>query len=97
MGAHEGPKDGAVSTKRKKIGRQKFMKTVDNWAGRAQGMVCSTCVYFVAKKAIATTEGGDTLRGSIGRCRRRCPTMNGFPVVYDTDWCGDHKVDENKI
>jgi hypothetical protein len=22
--------------------------------------------------------------------------MNGFPVVYETDWCGDHKLDESK-
>lgn len=30
----------------------------------------------------------------IGRCRRRAPTMNGFPVMFPTDWCGDHKLDE---
>lgn len=23
--------------------------------------------------------------------------MAGFPVVFDTDWCGDHKLDETKI
>ena len=33
----------------------------------------------------------------IGRCRKRSPTMNGYPVVYPNDWCGDHKVDENKL
>jgi hypothetical protein len=33
----------------------------------------------------------------LGRCRRRCPTMNGYPVVFSNDWCGDHKLDENKI
>jgi hypothetical protein len=32
----------------------------------------------------------------IGRCRRHAPTMNGYPVVYDMDWCGDHKLDETK-
>jgi len=21
--------------------------------------------------------------------------MSGYPVVFDTDWCGDHKLDEN--
>ena len=33
----------------------------------------------------------------VGRCRRHAPTMNGYPVVYITDWCGDHKIDEEKI
>lgn len=26
------------------------------------------------------------------RCRRNAPTMKGFPAVYPTDWCGDHKI-----
>lgn len=34
--------------------------------------------------------------GEIGRCRRHAPTMNGFPVVFVNDWCGDHKLDEEK-
>lgn len=34
---------------------------------------------------------------TIGRCRRRAPTMNGYPVVFSDDWCGDHKIDENKV
>lgn len=33
----------------------------------------------------------------IGRCRRHAPTMNGFPVVFASDFCGDHKLDENKV
>jgi len=33
----------------------------------------------------------------LGRCRRHAPTMNGYPAVFNTDWCGDHKLDENKI
>jgi hypothetical protein len=33
---------------------------------------------------------------SLGRCRRRAPTMNGYPVVFEADWCGDHKLDERK-
>ena len=32
-----------------------------------------------------------------GRCRRHAPSMNGYPAVFATDWCGDHKLDENKI
>ena len=37
------------------------------------------------------------IRRDIGRCRRHAPTMNGYPVVFKFDWCGDHRVDENKI
>jgi hypothetical protein len=33
----------------------------------------------------------------LGRCRRHAPTMNGYPVVFVNDWCGDHKMDENKV
>ncbi len=35
--------------------------------------------------------------GRLGRCRKRAPTLNGFPAVFENDWCGDHKLDENKI
>jgi len=34
---------------------------------------------------------------NLGRCRRRCPTMNGYPVVFVNDWCGDHKLNENTV
>ncbi len=57
----------------------------DNWKNRSGEMICKTCISFVYKK--------DT----IGRCRKHAPAMNGFPVVYDTDWCGDHRIDEYKI
>lgn len=33
--------------------------------------------------------------GNVGRCRRHAPTMQGWPVMYDSDWCGDHKLNEN--
>lgn len=56
----------------------------DNWIHRSAGMLCKTCMWFVSK-------------GVVGRCRRRAPTMNGYPVVFDTDWCGDHKLDETKL
>jgi hypothetical protein len=36
-------------------------------------------------------------RRVLGRCRRHAPTMNGFPVVFAADWCGDHRLDENKV
>lgn len=33
----------------------------------------------------------------LGRCRRHAPTMSGWPVMFVNDWCGDHKIDEEKI
>lgn len=28
------------------------------------------------------------------RCRKHAPTLGGFPAVFPTDWCGDHKLDK---
>ena len=33
----------------------------------------------------------------IGRCRKNAPTIKGWPAVFVNDWCGDHKIDEEKI
>ena len=65
---------------------------VDPWEGRAKEMRCITCIYWARK---GDKVAGD--RGAIGRCRANPPTMKGFPVVYATDWCGYHKLDEDKI
>jgi len=62
----------------------------DPWAHRSAGMKCSTCMWFVAKEAFKLSDR------TLGRCRRHAPTMNGYPVVYEMDWCGDHRLDENK-
>lgn len=59
----------------------------DPWIHRSSGMKCATCMWFVPK---GTNE-------SFGRCRRHAPTMNGYPAVFSNDWCGDHKVDEEKL
>lgn len=59
----------------------------DNWKHRAAGMRCGTCTSFVLKEPSET----------VGRCRRNAPTMKGFPVVFVTDWCGEHKLDETKV
>lgn len=61
--------------------------TQDPWKYRSSGMRCSTCMWFVAK--VPST--------IIGRCRRHAPSMNGYPVVYITDWCGDHKLNEQAL
>ena len=63
----------------------------DPWKHRSQGMKCKTCMWFVAKCA------DRSLGCDLGRCRRHAPTMNGYPVVFVNDWCGDHKLDENKM
>jgi hypothetical protein len=60
------------------------MTEPDNWIHRSSGMRCLTCMWFVPK-------------GVLGRCRRHAPTMSGYPVVYPTDWCGDHKLDEKQV
>ena len=28
------------------------------------------------------------------RCRKNAPTIKGFPAVFPTDWCGEHKLDK---
>ena len=60
----------------------------DNWAGRRIGMVCKTCMWFVKK--------GDS---RLGRCRRHAPAVQsiGWPPVFDTDFCGDHRLDEATV
>ena len=63
----------------------------DNWKHRSEKMKCFTCMWFVEKISNTTN-----IRAAIGRCRKHCPTMNGFPVMFSSDWCGDHKLDENK-
>ena len=64
--------------------------TSDPWVHRSEKMMCTTCMWYVMKQT--SVPGVE----EIGRCRRHAPTMKGFPVVYRTDWCGDHKLDENK-
>ena len=56
----------------------------DNWLDKSS-FKCETCMWYVSKKSVA------------GRCRRHAPTMNGYPVVYSSDWCGDHKIDHMKL
>ena len=45
-------------------------------------MICRTCMWWKRKMA------------TVGRCRRRAPTMRGWPVLFATDYCGEHKLDE---
>lgn len=65
----------------------------DLWKHRSEQMLCKTCMYFVEKKRINNWPDGP----SLGRCRRHAPTMAGYPVSFENDWCGDHKLDENRV
>lgn len=56
----------------------------DNWIHKSESMLCKTCMFFVQ-------------RGIIGRCRERSPTLKGWPVMFPDDWCGAHKLDEQKL
>jgi|GEM_PF-4183626 len=58
----------------------------DPWKHRSDGMRCKTCMWWLRK-------GGTR----IGRCRRRAPAMSGFPVMFEHDWCGEHRLDETKV
>lgn len=65
----------------------------DAWIHRSAKMRCRTCMYAVEKQSALGVESN-----GLGRCRRHAPTMQGFPAVFmDQDWCGDHKLDENKL
>ena len=63
------------------------LNTIDPWAHRSEGMRCKSCMWFAPKQA------GQFIH--LGRCRRHAPTMNGYPVVFVNDWCGDHKLNES--
>jgi hypothetical protein len=63
----------------------------DPWKLRSKGMSCATCMWSVMKEAI------DPNRTPLGRCRKNAPTMDGYPAIFEDDWCGEHKLDENKI
>lgn len=73
---------------------------MDNWKHRSEGMRCRSCMWYILKKT-CTPVGSEPNKivenVDIGRCRRHAPTMNGYPVVFGTDWCGDHKLDESKF
>ena len=63
---------------------------LDNWIHRSTSMRCDNCIWFVQK---GTFNGGRFL----GRCRKHAPVVQlGWPAVFSTDWCGDHKLDEEK-
>ena len=66
----------------------------DNWMHKSTSMKCLTCCFFVPKRTVEPVAVGEAV---LGRCRKHAPTLNGWPAVFETDWCGDHKLDENKV
>lgn len=66
----------------------------DPWKHRSAGMTCRTCMWYAAK--LNCSAKAPSVK-PIGRCRRHSPTMNGYPVVFPTDWCGDHKLNEEAV
>ena len=68
----------------------------DEWRHRSEGMKCGTCIWFVLKEKQSDMPRPMHAK-EIGRCRRHAPTINGYPATYLNDWCGDHRIDENKI
>lgn len=73
----------------------------DLWKHRSENMRCKTCMWFVEKTTLLSNKPQvDTdiaMINNIGRCRRHAPTMSGYPVVFTLDWCGDHKLSEEKL
>lgn len=69
----------------------------DNWKHRSNGMRCGSCIYFVEKTVVSTVAG--PAKEPLGRCRRHAPLAGGggWPAVFASDWCGDHKLDEGKV
>lgn len=56
---------------------------------KASNMLCKTCRWFVPTTSETNPDP------EVGRCRRHAPTKEGFPVVFNWDWCGDHTLKEN--
>lgn len=66
----------------------------DLWKHRSRFMRCQTCMFFVEKAPVVEPVSAAI---TLGRCRRHAPTLAGWPVVWQFDWCGDHKLDEEKL
>lgn len=65
----------------------------DNWEHRSKTMRCKTCMWHVLKNPGFKSP----TKGRIGRCRKNAPTLGGWPVTWEMDWCGDHKLDSEKL
>jgi len=66
-------------------------KENDNWKHKSDNMICKTCMYYMKKHICLETSI------EVGRCKRNAPSNIGFPVVFPSDWCGEHKIDHEKL
>lgn len=78
------------------------LDVMDNWKHRSEYMLCDKCMWFVPKGMKDPVTIEDLRKRTednkfVGRCRRHAPQLNGWPTVFNNDWCGDHKLDEDKI
>ena len=88
--------DGMEEDQESWVSNYPFVEVVDPWKHRSKHMKCQTCMHFVLKQSSQRPEPPE--QGTrIGRCRKHAPTMDGYPVVFEGDWCGDHKLDEEKF
>jgi hypothetical protein len=73
----------------------------DPWIHRSDNMKCKTCMWFAPKvprqHPLHDMKHNNSNTYDLGRCRRHAPSMGGYPVVMVNDWCGDHRLDENKF
>lgn len=55
---------------------------IDNWDKATNNLQrCETCMHYVGY-----------------RCRRHAPKgQEGWPAVFPTDWCGDHKMSKGTM
>jgi len=68
-----------------KVGAAKqetLVNEADNWDQRSKGMRWKSCMWYFP------------MIYYIARCRKHAHTRGGWPVMFDTDWCGDHKLNE---
>ena len=62
----------------------------DLWQHRSRDMRCKSCMWFVQKHVSVAV---DATTGELGRCRKHSPVVGqGWPSVFEQDWCGDHKL-----
>lgn len=68
----------------------------DPWAYRPKMMRCKRCMHYVEKQPTNVEDKKSYVE--VGRCRRHAPiAQEGYPVVFPADWCGDFRLDENKL
>ena len=67
---------------------------MDKW-DRKTNFNCESCMFYVPKRDAAI--GGVVFDTPEGCCRHNAPTMKGYPVVWNFDWCGEHKIGSNPV